>query len=79
LTQREKLLSAARENPAGLRFAEFETLLAQCGWTLKRQRGSHRVWYSPQGARLSVQENEAGKAKPYQVRQFLAVHQRENP
>ena len=79
MTRRDKLVDAAWNHPTGLRFADFATLLARCGWVLDRQGGSHRVWYSPQGARLPVQEGQAGKAKPYQVRQFLTIYQRENP
>lgn len=79
MTKRDKLLEAARNNPAGLRFGDFETLLSRSGWTLDHQGGSHRIWYSSQGARLPIQELKTGKAKPYQVRQFLAIYQRENP
>ena len=79
MTRSDKLLETARNNPAGLRFDDFETLLARSGWLMDRQGGSHRVWYSPKGARLSIQEGKAGKAKPYQVRQFLTIYQMENP
>jgi len=78
MTRHKKLLEQARSHPASLRFADFEALLAASGWLLRRQRGSHRLWYSPQGYRLPIQ-NENGQAKPYQVRQFLTAHQSENP
>lgn len=78
MTKPEKLLEQARSHPASLRFADFETLLTESGWILRRQRSSHRLWYSPQGYRLPIQ-NEDGQAKPYQVRQFLAVYRSENP
>ncbi len=77
MTTPEKLLEQARSHPASLRFADFETLLAESGWTRRRQRSSHRLWYSPQGYRLPIQ-NEDGQAKPYQVRQFLTVYRNEN-
>lgn len=77
--RRDKLLEAARNHPAGLRFDDFETLMSRCGWTLDRQGGSHRVWYSSEGVRLPVQEGRAGKAKPYQVKQFLRIYEEENP
>ena len=64
------LLDRAIRTPNGLRFNEFETLLTQCGWTFDRQRGSHRIWYSPQGVRLSIQA-KGNRAKGYQVEQFL--------
>jgi hypothetical protein len=33
MTKQEKLLEQARSHPASLRFADFETLLAESGWT----------------------------------------------
>jgi predicted RNA binding protein YcfA (HicA-like mRNA interferase family) len=71
--RKEKLLEQARRNPQGLRLAEFEALLDKCGWTFDHQTGSHRIWYSPKGARISIQPMRDGKAKRYQVDQFLAV------
>ncbi len=50
--------------------------MRQCGWTQRRQRGSHRVWYSPGQDRLIVQSNRS-MAKGYQVRQFLTQYDQE--
>jgi predicted RNA binding protein YcfA (HicA-like mRNA interferase family) len=58
-----------------LRFGEFETLMQQSGWTLDRQKGSHRIWKSSKGARLPVQKAKGGKAKGYQVQQFLSIRE----
>ena len=71
MTKREKLLAKARNHPKGLEFAEFETLLRQCGWVYEHQSGSHRIWRSLTNAVLSIQEGRDGKAKGYQVEQFL--------
>jgi len=65
-------------NPQGLSFDEFETLLSLCGWQFKRQKGSHRFWYSPTNYRLSIQPKKDGKAKLYQVKQFFKQYQQEN-
>ena len=70
MTKRKKLLTKARNNSKGLSFDEFEALLTACGWQFRRQSGSHRLWYSPGGCRLPIQ-NSGGKAKGYQVKQFL--------
>lgn len=72
MVRKIKLLERARKNPAGLSFANFEALLKSCGWALKRQAGSHRVWKAPSGKAVPFQPRE-GKAKPYQVRQFLKL------
>ena len=74
--RKEKLLTKALQNPKGLSFSDFETLLSLCGWVFKRQKGSHRFWYSPQGYRLSIQP-KGNKAKDYQVKQFLEVYGKE--
>jgi predicted RNA binding protein YcfA (HicA-like mRNA interferase family) len=68
----EKLLKAARNNVDGLSFEEFKTLLRQCNWEFDRQKGSHEIWFSPKRNRLPIQ-NRKGKAKGYQVKQFLAI------
>ena len=74
----DKLLRLAKRSPAGLSFVEFEAMMGLAKWKLDRQRGSHRMWYSPKGYRLPVQA-VGRKAKAYQVRQFLAQYDRENP
>jgi predicted RNA binding protein YcfA (HicA-like mRNA interferase family) len=73
--KKEKLLEKAKHNPQGLRFSEFETLLHLCSWVFDHQTGSHRIWYSPQKARLSIQPTKNGEAKAYQVKQFLALQE----
>jgi predicted RNA binding protein YcfA (HicA-like mRNA interferase family) len=77
MSQRQKLLSKAQQNPSGLSFSEFQTLMTQCGWVKDRQRGSHQIWYSPQGERISIQTRN-GAAKGYQVLQFLGFYKGEN-
>jgi hypothetical protein len=72
MAKHEKLLRQASSNPKGLNFAEFQTLLRQCGREKRRQSGSHELWYSPLGFRLPIQCDENGKAKDYQVKQFLS-------
>ena len=71
MSKHEKLLVKARNHPKGLGFAEFETLIRRCGWVFEHQTGSHRIWRSPAGTVLSIQEGRDGKAKEYQVEQFM--------
>lgn len=78
MTKRDKLMKKAESNPNGLRFSEFETLMEQQDWVLDRQKGSHRIWKSPQGTPLPVQEGKSGKAKGYQVKQFLSIMEDES-
>jgi len=66
----DKLLQKAKNNHDGLSFGEFQTLMSRSGWVVDHQTGSHQIWYSPGRHRISVQ-NRNGKAKGYQVKQFL--------
>lgn len=76
MTRKEKLLLRAINNSADLSFEDFKTLLKHSGWILDHQTGSHQIWYSSKGCRLSIQNNK-GKAKSYQVRQFLQQREKE--
>ena len=71
MAKQDKVLKKALNNASDLAFADFETLLKQQSWIFKRQTGSHAIWHSPKGYRLVIQ-NKSGKAKGYQVKQFLA-------
>lgn len=68
----EKLLEKARRR-SRLSFREFEALIEAHGFALRNTSGSHRNWkHQPTGKVLSVQ-SDGPDAKPYQVRQFLAI------
>ncbi len=75
MTKKEKLWKKAQQSPQNLTFDEFETLLKYTGWTFSRQKGSHRLWDSPDGQSLPIQPRKDGKAKLYQVQQFLKYQQ----
>lgn len=71
MSKNEKLLAKAERNPEGLKYSEFKTLLSANGFSFARQVGSHEIWKSREhGASLTIQSKK-GKAKGYQVRQFL--------
>lgn len=54
-----------------MRFADFERVLRAFGFTLDRISGSHHIYQHPAvPRRLSIQPRD-GKAKPYQIEQFL--------
>ncbi len=72
MVKKDKLLEKAYNNPNGLNFSDFVTIMKQNKWTFDHKNGSHQIWYSPRGYRISVQ-NRKGKAKSYQVKQFLST------
>jgi len=78
MTKRDKLIDKALNNPKGLSFQDFQQLLRGANWTFDHQRGSHQIWYSPIGHRLSIQEGRDGKVKGYQVEQFITQFRSEN-
>jgi predicted RNA binding protein YcfA (HicA-like mRNA interferase family) len=74
MTRRQKLLEKARNNPSGLRFESFVTLIEGYGFTFERQSGSHRIYSHPKLATtLNIQPRTDGKAKGYQVNEALAA------
>jgi predicted RNA binding protein YcfA (HicA-like mRNA interferase family) len=57
--------------PHNLRFTEIVSLAEAFGFRLSRTSGSHHI-YAHSGVRELVNLQEVkGKAKPYQIRQFL--------
>jgi len=77
MSTKEKLLTKIRNHPEGISFKELCSALGHCGWVLDHQTGSHLIWRSPNGFRLPLQKRPDGKAKGYQVKQFIDQHTRE--
>lgn len=66
-----KLLLKALNSPQNLRFAELCTLALAFGYKLDRVRGSHHLFVHPQAERPLNFQEAGGRAKAYQVKQFL--------
>ena len=74
MVKRRKLLNKLVAGSKDIRFDEFVALLEGFGFLLDRVRGSHHIFAHPGVAEmLSVQPRKDGKAKPYQLRQFLKM------
>ena len=74
MASKRKLFLKALNNPAGLRFAEFATLIEAFGFAFRRQRGSHRIYSRADvGERVNFQSWSDGKAKVAQVQEFLKM------
>ena len=76
--KRRKLLPKALSSPKNVRFNEMVTLVEAFGFRLSRVKGSHHIFVDPQVRELVNLQNEDGKAKPYQIRQFLRLVERYN-
>ena len=72
MVKRSKILQKLLSGSKDIRFDEFVALLEGFGFIMERVRGSHHVFKHPDVPQLlSIQPRKDGKAKPYQLRQFL--------
>ncbi len=68
-----KLLQKALLSPANLRFEDACALARAFGFHLSRVRGSHHIYAHSNVRELVNLQEVKGKAKPYQVKQLLAL------
>ena len=74
----KKLLAKVLASPSNVRFAEMQHLVEAFEFRLLRISGSHHI-YGKSGLAEQVNLQEVqGKAKPYQIRQFLKLVERYN-
>lgn len=76
--KKRKLLERALAGSKNIRFAEMVSLVEAFGFSLSRVRGSHHIFVHPYVQELVNLQDVEGKAKPYQVRQFLRLVERYN-
>jgi len=70
---KQKLLRRALAGSRNIRFGELVALIQAFGFHLARIRGSHHIFEHPEVQELVNIQNWKGKAKPYQVRQFVQL------
>lgn len=73
-----KLLQKVLASPANIRFAQMQALVSAFGFKLLRVSGSHHIYGTTGIAEQINLQNVSGKAKPYQIRQFLKLVERYN-
>jgi len=78
LVRKRKLLQKALSGSKNIRFSEMTTLVEAFGFRLSRVRGSHHIFAHPEVQELINLQDVDGKAKSYQVRQFLRLVERYN-
>jgi predicted RNA binding protein YcfA (HicA-like mRNA interferase family) len=76
--KKPKLLSKVLAGSKNLRFDQFVSLVNAFGFTLSRISGSHHIFEHPDVAEIINIQNRKGKAKPYQVHQFLPLVEQYN-
>jgi predicted RNA binding protein YcfA (HicA-like mRNA interferase family) len=70
---KRKLLEKAMAGSKDIRFADMVTLVEAFGFQLSRVKGSHHIFVHPSVPELINLQNVDGKAKPYQIHQFLRL------
>ncbi|MCU0464973.1 MAG: type II toxin-antitoxin system HicA family toxin [Anaerolineae bacterium] len=79
MVNRRKLFKRLILGSRDLRFDEFTALLEGFSFALKRISGSHHIYVHPEIPRpFPVQPRGDGKAKSYQVDQFLKLVEQYN-
>lgn len=71
--KKRKLLRKALASPRNFRFSEMIALVEGFGFRLSRTGGSHHIYVHPEVAELVNLQEVRGKAKPYQIDQFLRL------
>ena len=72
------MLQKALQGSKNIRFSDMVRLVEAFGFRLSRVSGSHHIFVHPDLAELLNLQEVDGKAKPYQIRQFLRLIERYN-
>jgi len=75
---KKKLLAKIINNQKNVQFNDFLTLVDAFGFIRTRGEGSHGIYRRTGIAEFINLQNDNGKAKPYQIKQFLALVEKYN-
>jgi len=75
---KRKLLKKVLASPKNIPFGDMVTLIEAFGFRLARVSGSHHICEHPDVLETVNIQTRKGKAKPYQVRQFLELVEQYN-
>jgi len=70
---KRKLLDKIKNSGKNIRYGDFVTLVEAFDFRRIRGEGSHNIYERIDVAEMINIQNEEGKAKPYQVKQFLSL------
>ena len=76
--KKRKLLRKILSDTIHIRFDDMIILVESFGFRLSRTQGSHYIFVHDSIPELVNLQNVKGQAKPYQVRQFLKLIERNN-
>jgi len=76
--KRRKLLQKLLSGSRNVRFTEVSSCAEAFGFRLARISGDHHIYVHPDIPELLNLQDVKGKAKPYQIKQFLELIERYN-
>lgn len=71
--KREDIYEELRSNPNNVRFDKLCRAVELFGFRFKGGKGSHRIYVRDGIKEMLNFQNVKGKAKPYQIKQFISV------
>ena len=78
MTKKQRLLQKLLTGSKNVRFSDVQVVVEAFGFRLARISGSHHIYVHPDVPVLINLQDVNGKAKPYQIKQFLEIVERYN-
>ncbi len=78
MVRKRRLLQRLLSGSKNIRFEELVACAEAFGFQLSRVSGSHHIFIHPAVPELVNLQNVGGQAKPYQIKQLLALIERYN-
>jgi predicted RNA binding protein YcfA (HicA-like mRNA interferase family) len=78
MSKKQKILKQILSGSKNISFNDIVTVVESFGFTLSRVNGSHHIFVHPKIPELVNLQNAKGKAKTYQIRQFLTIVEQYN-
>ncbi len=75
---KKKFLQKILNNQKNINFNEFVTIVEAFGFSHARTDGSHNIFKNIAVSEIINLQNVSGEAKPYQIKQFLALVEKYN-
>ena len=75
---KHKLLAHLQNSSKNVRYSDFVRLVEAFGFKRIRTGGSHNIYEREDVPEMVNIQNDKGKAKPYQVKQFLSLVEKYN-
>ena len=76
--KKRRLFEDLKNNPKNVRFEKLCKIVEAFGFRFKGGKGSHRIYVQEEIGEMLNFQNVSGKAKPYQVKQFIKIVEKYN-